>query len=173
VVDVEQQRVPPVGRGVRRRPAGTDGGEEVGGDERAARVVHERAGQRQQAALVPRDDGRQCLDDVHGAHPLVLQRGGRRAPEPQAADDDVEPVARQRRQPQPGQLDLGHGEQARHQVLVAEQHLVHLDAGDGLAAPSQRDLAERGGLEVQLLEAPRHGCSLAGSGRRERGTSAS
>ena len=64
---------------------------------------------------------------VTDAHPLVLEcrHGGVAEAEP--ADEHVEVVAGHGRQPQARQLDLGDGEEARHEELVTELHLVDVD----------------------------------------------
>src|SRR6476619_1914328 len=61
-----------------------------------------------------------------------------------------------RGQAEPGQLDLGDGEEAGHEVLVAELHLEDVHVERRLAAPPEADLTHRGLPPGQLLEARAH-----------------
>ena len=153
-------RAAPRARARGRRPPNPPGltgeREEVALDQPGARVGGERRGIRQQVLLVPADDRGEGLDDDERAHPWLLERGDRGVPQPQPADDDVQLVAGAGRQPQPGQLDLGDGEQARHEELVAELDLVDVDLQRPVEPPAQADLAHLGVLPVQLLEVPAH-----------------
>ena len=93
------------------------------------------------------------INDLHGR---VFQCGLRGVAEPEAADDDVEIAARQRRQSNPRQRDLGDGEQARHQELVAELDLVDVEARGELPSSAQAEHAHRRRAEIQLLEIDAH-----------------
>ena len=70
---------------------------------------------------------RERLDDDQRPHPRVLERAPGGVAEAESADDDVEPVLARLGQPEPGEVDLGDGEQARHEELVAELDLVDVD----------------------------------------------
>jgi hypothetical protein len=93
--------------------------------------------------------------------------------EPQPADDDVPAGGRrgsgsgrrvgQRRQPETGEGHLGGGEQARHEELVPELDLEHVDPERGLDPASQADLAHGGARPGELLEPCGHPPS-SGSG---------
>jgi hypothetical protein len=107
--------------------------------------------------LVPADHRREGLDDGQRAHPWLLERGHRGVAESQPADDDVQLRTGARGQPQPRQLDLGDREQARHEELLTELDLVHVDLEGALEAAAQDELAHLGVLPVQLLEASDHG----------------
>src|SRR6476619_3306950 len=61
-----------------------------------------------------------------------------------------------RGQAEPGQLDLGDGEEAGHEVLVAELHLEDVHVERRLAAPPEADLTHRGLPPGQLLKARAH-----------------
>jgi hypothetical protein len=122
-------------------------------------VERQSGGVREQLPLVPRDDGTQRLDDRDGSDPLVLEGGDGGVAETEAADDDVEMLSADRREPEPGQLDLGNGEEARHEELLAELHLVDVDEEGRLEPAPQADLPQRGLLPVDLLETPAHGVS--------------
>lgn len=57
---------------------------------------------------------------------------------------------------EPSDLDLGHGEQARHEELVAELGLEDVEPGERVAAPVEADLADRHGAPVELFEPGTH-----------------
>ena len=90
-----------------------------------------RRADRDQPALVPLDHLAERLDHEQRAHARVLQHGLRGVAEPEPADHHVEAGPRQLRQREPGDLDLGHREQARHQEVVVELDLVDVLADDG------------------------------------------
>ncbi len=167
VVDVDQQHVVRRRAAVERR-ARADRREEVGRDEAGPGVAGQRPRAREQAALVPADDRGQCLDDRQRGDPVVLEGGECRAPQPEPADEHVEAGARVRGQAEPGELDLGDREEARHEVLLAQPHLEHVHVEHRLAAPPQRDLAHRRRLPVELLEARAEGGLVGHAGQSRR-----
>ena len=68
-----------------------------------------------------------------------LQRRLRGIAEPQSTDDDIEVGVDRLGQAEARERYLGDGEQARHQELVAELDLVHLDVQGRLDPPAQAD----------------------------------
>ncbi|GAB3855573.1 hypothetical protein GCM10027610_089080 [Dactylosporangium cerinum] len=124
--------------------------------EPAARVVRQRARQRQQAAPVPADDRVQVVDDQQRLDPRVFEGGVGGVAEAEPADDDLERTAGQRGQSQRREGDLSDGEEAGHEVFVAELHLVHLDLEGRIPPTAEADLADRGLLPVELFEPPGH-----------------
>ena len=105
---------------------------------------------------MPRDDITQSLDHVQRSNSGVGEHRAGGVAKPQATDHDVERVTVNRRQPEGRQRDLGDGEQARHEVLVAELDLVDLDPKRGLDPAPQGDLPHRRGPPGQLLEPQCH-----------------
>lgn len=75
---------------------------------------------------MPVDHLGQGVDHDQRTHPRVVQRRPGRVPETEPAHGDVERALGQFRQTEAGQLDLALGEEARHQVFVAELDLVHV-----------------------------------------------
>ena len=65
------------------------------------------------------------------------------------------------REAQPGQFDLGHGEQAGHEVVVPEPHLEDIHVERRLTPPAEADLAHRRLAPVELLERNGHGLSVS------------
>ena len=128
--------------------------EEVAVHEPGARVLGQLGTAGHQIRTVPTDHLVQCVDDEHLADPVVRDDGAGRPPEPQPADHDVEVVGdrREHGEPQRGQGHLGRGEEAGHEVLLAQPHLVHLDAERRLDPPAQRDLPHGGLGPGQLLD---------------------
>src|SRR5258705_13694450 len=86
----------------------------------------------------------------------MLEHGLRGVAKPEAADDDVKVPARQRRQSQPRKFNLGHGELARHQKLIAELDFVDVDIGGRAPSPPQAKHAHRRGAKIQLFEIEAH-----------------
>ena len=150
VVDVEQHDVD------RTQPARRRIGEEVALDEHASRVVREPCGVREQTSPVPADDLGQRVDDAQGPHPVVLEGGERRAAQTQATDHDVEVAAVVSGETKPGQLRLGDGEQARHEELLTEPHLVDVHVQRRLTPTPQDQFAHAGRRDVELFDAPGH-----------------
>ena len=165
VVDVQQHGVeaPVGGLGIEGRLPflRTRQREEIAVDEAAAGIRHQPGAQRHQATLMPLDDRLQVVDDDQGAHGIQFQRRAGGVAQPQTADHHVQPgfsgeVPRRRRQPEPRQRLLHLGEEAAHQVGVAEDDLVHLEVVEGQdAAAAEDQLAERGLAVVEFLEAGR------------------
>jgi len=73
---------------------------------------------------------------VKGAHPGVSQNGVCGVAEAEPSDHDVEIRSRDAVQRELGQCDLGCGEQARHEELIAELRLVDVDLQRGLEPTS-------------------------------------
>ena len=91
---------------------------------------------------MPIDHGLEKVYDEYVADVLVLQRLGGRIAEPEPANDDVEGAAK-RFQSETRQLPLAFGEEARHQVVITELHLVNLKAVEQrLRSHTKRKLAE-------------------------------
>ena len=153
VVDVDQDRV--VARAVGRR-LGAHEREEVVLDEHRARVVDQLGRDRQQLAPCQSMTAGSVSTTVSVATRGSCERGHRRVAEPEAADEHVQLVAVDDAETAPRELLLGDREQARHQVLVAELHLVHVDVEHRLVPSPQRQLPHRGGLEIELLEPGAH-----------------
>jgi hypothetical protein len=105
---------------------------------------------------VPLDDLRQRVDHHQGTHPRVLQDRARGVAQAEPAHGDIERVVVQGGQAEPGELDLGLGEQAGHQEVVAQLDLVDVRAEDRLAPPAQSQVTERGGPPVELFECDAH-----------------
>ena len=141
--------------GPERQPRG-DHREEVTLHEVAARVVDERPGHREQLPFMPVDDLSERLDDPQRPHPRILEHRPGRVPETETTDDDIERITGQEGQGETGQLDLRHREQARHEVLLAQDHLVHVDLQRGLQPSPHADLPHGGRAPVELLEVPAH-----------------
>src|SRR5882672_3944436 len=76
--------------------------------------------------------------------------------EPEAADDDIEVRALERRQSEPRQFDLGCGELARHQKFVAEFDLIDVGAGGKMPAATQAEHAHRCRAKIQFFEIQAH-----------------
>src|SRR3546814_9191667 len=109
---------------------------------------------------MPLDHLAKGLDHVQRPDPLVLQGGTSGVAEAQPTDHHVELAAGHLGQPEPGQSDLGHREDARHEVLVAEDHLVDVDLQRGLEPASHADVTHRRGAPADLLEAGAPGSGL-------------
>ena len=108
VIDVHQHRIEAARRRAESKPsARIRHREEVAVDEAAARIAGQLLAERQQPLLVPFDHLGQRIDHDQRPHAWVFQHGQRGVAEPEAADDDVEIFARQRRQSEPRQFDLG------------------------------------------------------------------
>jgi peptide subunit release factor RF-3 len=119
-------------------------------------------GQRKPLVLVPFDDLAQRLDDVQRTHPRVLQHGSRRVAQPEPANHDVQLATGQLGEAEPGQLHLRACEQARHEELVAQLHLVHVDLQRRLQPSPQAQLTHRGRSRVDQLETCTHALPLPG-----------
>ena len=159
VVDVEQHGVHALaGRRRRTRAAPRASAKKSPCTSRARGSSVSVAASGSRRSLVPADHRGERLDDHQRAHPRLLERGDRGVAEPQPADDDVELVAGAGGQPQPGQLDLGDREQARHEELLAELDLVDVDLERALEPATQADLAHR---RCAASPAPRSACSSA------------
>jgi hypothetical protein len=138
-------------------------------------------GSREQSALVPVDYGVERVDHPDRAHARVGERRGGGARETEAADDDVEGLVRQLREGEVRELFLRDREGARHQVLLAEEHLEDVVTEHGIEPSAQTNVAARRAVEVELFEAPwaaapaarverrRHPACLSGRPRRRRG----
>ena len=150
VVDVEQNRIP------RALRVGAHHGEEVGLDERGARVVNKRSGCRQQFALMPPDHRIQGFNHVEPGHACIGERGDRRVAEPEPADDHVERIPLRSREPQMRELLLCDDEQRRHEVLLTELDFINLRSCCGLKTPPQHEVAHRRCDVVELFEAGDH-----------------
>src|SRR5699024_6504190 len=85
--------------------------------------------------------------------------------EPEPADQDVQVAPVQRGQGEGGQCPFGDGEQAGHQVLLAQPHLVDLGLRGQVVAAAQTDLTDRCLLEVELFEPGHVGTLLYWSGQ--------
>ncbi len=155
MVDVEQDHVVPL-RDLGAEPARPHSSEEVAVQEPGPRVLGQADRVRQQLTLVPVDDLGDGVDDGQRPHPGVVESGVSGVAEPEATDEYVEVAAVGLRQAQPGELDLGDGEQAGHEVLVPELDLVHVDLQRRLHASAQADLAHRRLAPVELLEPLAH-----------------
>ena len=105
---------------------------------------------------MPFDHLGEGVDDQQRTDVLVLQHGLCRVTESEAAHDHLWSFRRQFGEGEVGQLDLGDGEQARHQELVVELDLVDVRAGAGIAPPAQGEFAQRGLAVVEFLETSTH-----------------
>ena len=126
--------------------------EEVGLSQRHPRVVDQPGGCGDQPATVPVDHGFDQLDHVEPGDPTVGQRGACGETQPQAADDHREVITGCCGQSEPGQLFFDDREQAGHQELVAQFHLVDVHVHHGVASTPQADLTDRRLRPVQFLE---------------------
>src|SRR5659263_301835 len=102
-----------------------------------ARICGQDRPDRDQAALVPLDHRLERVDDHQLAYALVDQHGLGGVAEPQSAHCDVELGPLDPGQRAPSHFDLGNGEEAGHEELVAELDLEDVDAGDRVAAPAE------------------------------------
>ena len=105
---------------------------------------------------MPADHGRQRLDHHQRADARLGQRRLRGVAQAEPGHDHIETRPGGRSQPEPGELDLGHGEQAGHQELVAELDLVDLDVEGKLTPPAQAQATYRRRLVIELLEQDAH-----------------
>src|SRR3954469_9614215 len=136
-----------------------DGGrhhEEVTVDKTAARIARHPLSDRKQSLLVPFDDLGKRIHHYQRSYAGVLEHRARGVAKPQAADHHVEMPATERRQPEPSQFDLGCGELARHQELVAELDFVNIDIRHRPPAAPQAQYAHRRWAEIQLFERKAH-----------------
>ena len=153
MIDIHQHRIEAAARragiesvrGMRHR-------EEVAVDQAAARIAGQLLAERKQTLLVPLDDLGQRVDHDQGSHARIFEHRLRGVTEPETADDDVEVVSLKRGQPEPRQFNLGDGEGARHQKLVAEFDFVDVDTGGGMPSAPQAEHTHRGGAKIQFLE---------------------
>src|SRR5260370_32380078 len=86
----------------------------------------------------------------------TVDRRLRGVAEPQSAEDDVEVGTDRLGEAEARERLLGHGKQARHQELVAELYLVHVDIQGRLDPPAQTDDPHAGLGPVEFLEACTH-----------------
>src|SRR3990170_5605544 len=105
---------------------------------------------------MPSDDLAQGFDDVKRAHPGVSQDGVCGVAKAEASDHDVEIGTRDAGERELGKCDLGHGEEARHEELIAQLRLVDVDLQGWLESTSQADLTQGCRPPVELLEAGTH-----------------
>ena len=126
-------------------------------DQPAPSVVHELARDGDEAALVPVDDRFERFDDVDRTHPGISEHLGGGVAEAETAHDDIEGAVVGLGEGEGGQGSLGRREQARHEELVAELHLEHVDVEHWLAPPSEADVAHRGRPLLEDLEVDAHG----------------
>ncbi|MFC5041683.1 hypothetical protein [Ornithinimicrobium kibberense] len=121
-------------------------------DEPAPGVGREPGPEGHQALPVPVEDRLEGVDDDEVGHPVVLEHGPGGVAQAEPAHDDPQTLALEAGEGQPGQLLLGHGEQARHEVLLAELDLVDLRPGHRLPPSPEAELVDRGLRPRQLLE---------------------
>lgn len=105
---------------------------------------------------MPVDDFGERVDHRQCPQPWIVQDGLGGVTESESADGYVQLGVRQFGQGEFRERDLAGGEEAGHEELVAELHLVHVLPRDRVAAPTQTDLADGRRLPVDLLEAQAH-----------------
>ena len=103
---------------------------------------------------MPVDHLGQRLDHRQRTHPGILQHRPGGVPQSEAADHHVEAVAGKFGQGEAGEFDLRHREQTRHEELVTELDLVHVDLQGRIQPPSQAHRPHGGFPPVKLLETP-------------------
>ncbi len=165
VVDVEEDRVETGGPVTFGIWFAAHHREEVVVDQPRPRVGGERVGDGQQTILMPPDHGTERVDDGQRPDPLVGKHRLGGIAEPQSTYQDVELPAVDRTETEVGQLDLGRGEQARHQVLVVELDLEHVGVDGRVVALAQTDRPDRRLLPGKLLKARTHDSSPSTSSR--------
>jgi hypothetical protein len=131
--------------------------EEVVQDQSRPGVPGEHSRDGQKASLVPVDHGRQGVDNGERAHPGVGQGSHRGIAEPEPADEHIQAIPLGRLESEGRQFLLRHREQAGHEKILAELHLVHLDAENRFEAAAKAQVPHGGGLPVQLFESHAHG----------------
>ena len=89
------------------------------------------------------DPTRSSPSTVRAVHP---------SPSPPTTTSTRSGTGREHGQPEGGQRHLGRGEQAGHEVLLTQPHLVDLDPERRLDPPAQHDLAHRRRRPRQLLD---------------------
>ncbi len=104
---------------------------------------------------MPRDDGGQGIHDRHRRDARIAQGGRSGVSEPEPAHNDVEPPAARGHggEAEITQGLLGHREEARHEVLVAELDLEDVAPDHGLVTPPKSELAHGRLLMGEFLEA--------------------
>ena len=133
------------------RPARGDHGEEVALHERAARVVGELRGSRQQPLSCQPMTGASASTTAASA-PAVHQRGPRGVAQPEPADDDVELVAGEAASPSRASSISATGNRLDMRYSSPSFTSYTSTCEGQLEPPAQADLAHRGVLPVQLLE---------------------
>ena len=108
---------------------------------------------------MPPDHRGERIDHVQPPHTIVVQRGHRRVAQAQAADEHREFFAFGGSEAERRQLLLGDGEQARHEVLVLQLHLVDQLTRGRISPPAKCQLPHPRLLPVQLFESHDHGCT--------------
>jgi hypothetical protein len=120
----------------------------------------------EQVPLVPADHLSQRLDDDQRTYACIRERGTRGVAEAEPAHEHLQLGPGDRGQSEVRQLDLGDREQARHQELVAELHLVDVDLERRLESPAQADrpMGVSDQSSSSMREARRGPSSISGSG---------
>ena len=122
---------------------------------------------------MPADHGGERLDHDHPLDAGVGEgsRGG--VPESQPTHEHVDAVGGAPGQPETGEFDLSGGEQARHQELLAQLHLVDIDAQGRLISCEGTEMGVgrrrmvrtdmKTGLQMDASPQPRRGTSIGRS----------
>jgi hypothetical protein len=157
VIDIEEDGVEAAARCLRIKTDITVGhGEEVASLQANSWIGHQFGGVGKQRMLMPADDLRECFHHDERMNAGIVERRLRCIAEPQSPDDDIEVGIDRLGQAEARERYLGHGEQARHQELVAELDFVHVDVQGRLDPPAQADDPHAGLGPVEFLEACTH-----------------
>ena len=171
VVDVDEDRVPQVRRTGCESLVARDDREEVAVNQMTPDIVRELGSEREEVILVPSDHLGEGFDDIERPDAAILEHGARGVSEPESTDEHIDGsvnrsvnrsgVGPHLTQAEPRQRDLRRREQARHQELVAQLHLVDVDQERRLQAAAQHDLPHRRRTPIKLLEPDAHSGSIA------------
>ena len=127
MIDVEKDGVEGAAGDVRIEAVAGRESEEVALDESTAGIGAELGAEGNESVAVPRNDLRQGLHHVEGAHAFIPEGGAGGVAEAQASDDDIELVSADSCEAVVGESDLDGREQARHEVAGSEDDFVDLE----------------------------------------------
>src|SRR4051812_32894936 len=157
VVDIKKDGVEAPARYLRIETDGAFGHrEEVASLQANPWIRRQFGGVGKQQTLMPADDFLERFHHHERMNAGILERRLCGVAEPQSPDDDVELGIGGLSQPEARERYLSHREQARHQELVAELDLVHVDLEHRLDSPAQADDPHAGLRPVENLEACTH-----------------
>ena len=114
-------------------------------DKAAAWVTAECGTERDEAALVPFDDGVEGLDDDQFAHRGMLECRDRRVAKAEPAHDDIPRSRIERREAEVSESDFDFVKEARHEEGFAQLHLEDLEIvviGDVTAQDARTTIAK-------------------------------